>query len=126
MIWVDFATQHLRAFAYSFEVFAAGLFGFPAWNEYLSDSTIPGDEGSPAITSIYDFWLIGAAVFEMILYGAGLIAVGYFIYSGFIFMTSQGNPERVAMGRKGLINAVVGLIITMVAANIVGLVAGLL
>lgn len=125
MIWFIATVTKVKFFASSLQFFAAGLFGFPSWDEYLPRSEIGGQLDSPEITNIKDFWLIAAAFLEMALYAAGLMAVGYFIYSGFIFMTSQGNPERVAIGRKGLINAAVGLIIALSAANIVGLIAGM-
>ena len=102
-------------------VFAAGFFGFPTWYEYLPKNT----DGSPKLDRLMDFWLIIAAVLEMIIRLGGMLAVGYFIYSGIKFMTSQGNPEKIAQARTGMIQATVGLIITLVAANVVSLVAGM-
>lgn len=120
----------IRTAVYSITAFGAGFFDFPSWDKYLPVTTEVKGEGVDAIvaggdkyiSNINDIWLIAAAIFEMILYGAGLLAIGYFIYSGFVIMTSQGNPDRVALGRKGLINAAVGLVVVILAANIVGLV----
>lgn len=97
------------------------FFGFPVWYEYLNCTP----EGNPEISNINDFWLIGAAGLEMIMYLAGLAAVGLFIYGGFVFMTSQGSPERVATGRRTMLNATIGLVIAILAASLVSLVAGI-
>lgn len=43
----------------------------------------------------------------------GLIAFGLTLYGGFLIMTSAGNEEKVAQGKKVLTNAVVGLVIIM-------------
>lgn len=100
---------------------AAGFFGFPTWYEYLPTN----DAGDPSIENIMDFWLIAAAGIEMVVRVAGMLAIAYFIYSGFVFMTSQGNPERVGAGRKGMINATVGLVVALMSANLVSLIAGM-
>ncbi len=104
------------------QIYAAGFFGFPTWYEYLPKNTA----GDPSIENIMDFWLIAAAGLEMIVRAAGIIAVGYFIYSGFRMMTSQGNPDQIAQARTGMLHATVGLVITILAANLVALVAGML
>jgi len=97
-----------------------GFFGFPTWNKYLEC------DGSNDIVGfeLNYIWLILLAVLEMLIYLAGMLAVVYFIYSGFIFMTSQGNPERVAAGRRGILNATIGLVIAILAANLVSFVVG--
>ncbi len=97
------------------------FFGIPTWYKYLPG----GDVGNPRVESLNDFWLIGVVLLEMLMWLAGTIAVGYFIYSGFVFMTSQGSPDRVAAGRKGMLNATIGLVIAVVAANLVAMVAGI-
>jgi hypothetical protein len=101
------------------KLFAAGFFGFPTWYQYL-----PTEAGEPTIKNLTDIWLVVAAIFEMILRLGGMAAVGYFIYSGFRFVTSQGNPEVAAQARKGLLSAIVGLIIMILAANLVALIMG--
>lgn len=97
------------------------FFGIPTWYEYLECTP----EGNPEINSLNDFWLIGAAGLEMIMWLAGVLAVAYFIYSGFVLMTSQGSPDRISAGRKGMLNATIGLVIAILAANLVALVAGI-
>lgn len=98
---------------------ARQFFNFPTWYKYL-----PCEGDQVVDFELVYIWLILAAALEMILYAAGLLAVGLFIYGGFIFITSQGNPEKVASGRQTMLNATIGLVIAIMSANIVALIAG--
>jgi hypothetical protein len=46
---------------------------------------------------------------------AGIIALIYLIYSGYLFMISLGNPDAVAKAKSKLLLTVLGLIIIIVA-----------
>lgn len=46
---------------------------------------------------------------------AGIIALIYLIYSGYLFMASLGNPDAVAKAKSKLLLTVLGLIIIIVA-----------
>lgn len=41
----------------------------------------------------------------------GALALGAFIYGGFVLILSQGNPEKVKQGTGAMINAVIGLLV---------------
>ena len=41
----------------------------------------------------------------------GALALGSFIYGGFVLILSQGNPEKVKQGTGAMINALIGLLI---------------
>lgn len=56
---------------------------------------------------------IAGRIISVILGLLGIIAFGLVLYAGFIIMTSAGNEEKVAQGKKVLTNAVVGLVIIM-------------
>ena len=47
------------------------------------------------------------------------IAIGFIIYSGFMYITSDGNPSKAAKAQKGLAGSIVGLVISVAAAAIV-------
>lgn len=49
----------------------------------------------------------------------GIIAVAMVMYSGFLWMTSAGDPEKVNRAKQALINSVIGLIIIISAFAIV-------
>lgn len=48
-----------------------------------------------------------------------MIAVGIVIYAGYLYMMSQGDPSRMARGKKTLVSAVIGITIAMGASVLV-------
>jgi hypothetical protein len=108
-----------------FENFAAActnpsFLGFPTWYEYLKLNT----DCTPMLTSVADIWLIVAAVLEILLRIAALVALIMVIYGGIEFITSQGEPDKSNKARSTVINALIGLVIAVVAATVVTFIAG--
>jgi hypothetical protein len=97
--------------------------GFPTWYKYLPSTNVNG-LCSPSINSLSDIWLIVAAVIEILLRVAALVAVGFVIYGGFSYIISQGEPSKTAQARTTLINALAGLAIAVLAAVVVSFIAG--
>lgn len=93
-----------------------GNFLLPTWHKYLKhDGTCQISEFDfPANLSA-----VALAVVEILLRIGLLAAVGFVIYGGFLFMTSQGEPDKAANARKTIINAVVGLVIGLIATGVV-------
>ena len=54
----------------------------------------------------------------------GAIAVVYVIWSGIALIISQGNPEKIASARRGIIYAIAGLVVISLSWAIVGFVYG--
>jgi len=48
-----------------------------------------------------------------------LISLGYFIYGGFSLITSRGSKENMEKSRQKMVNAILGLIIILLAFFIV-------
>lgn len=63
-------------------------------------------------------------VINILLQLVGYIAVGFIMFGGFIYLTSGGESDRITSGRKIIMNAVVGLVISFFSVVIVSLVAG--
>lgn len=102
-----------------------GFLGFPTWYHYLQGVTDPANGlCSPQISGLSDIWLIVAAVIEILLRASALIAVIFVIIGGINYITSQGEPERTSHARGAIINALVGLVISVLAAVIIGFIAG--
>lgn len=99
------------------------FFGFPTWYKYL-----PSLDGSnpctPQLGSIADVWLIVAAIIEILLRVAALVAVAFVVYGGVLYIASQGQPEQTSQARKTILNAVIGLVIAIGATAVVSFVAG--
>lgn len=62
------------------------------------------------------------AIFEIILVVAGVLAVVFIVYGGFQYLITTGEPDKAKNARTTIINALVGLMITMFATVIVNLV----
>jgi Type IV secretion system pilin len=97
---------------------------FPTWYKYLNGVNDANGLCTPQISGINDIWLIVAAIVEILLRIAALAAVGFVIYGGFGYLTSQGEPDKTAKARSTIINAMVGLVIAISAAAIVNFIAG--
>lgn len=65
---------------------------------------------------------IAGKVVEVLNFAVGLsvvVAVAMIIYSGYMFITSAGDPEKVAKGTNALTAAIVGMIIVFLARVLV-------
>ncbi|TXG76668.1 hypothetical protein E6Q11_04205 [Candidatus Dojkabacteria bacterium] len=110
------------------------LLGMPHWYKYLE---IGNKNGDPcAITGPVDSdgnfnWGVAAprvlvAVVEILLRVAALVAVAFTLYGGFRYILSQGEPDATKKAKGTIVGASVGLVITMFASIIVGLVGRVL
>lgn len=97
------------------------FFGFPTWYEYLPAR--PPD-CAPRLTGLNDIWLIALAVTSILLRIAILAAIGFVLYAGIKYAASRGNADKTAAAKNTLFDALTGLAIAMVAAAVVGFVAG--
>lgn len=101
-----------------------GFLGLPTWYEYLPGTTDSVTHlCTPQINGLMDIWLIVAAVIDILLRIAALVAVAFVIYGGFSYITSQGEPDKTSQARGTIISALVGLVIAVMAAIIVGFIA---
>lgn len=102
-----------------------GFLGMPTWYKYLD-----GEEVSGKCTVVFDptatadIGKILLAAVEIILRIGGLVAIAFIIYGGFRYILSQGEPDKAKTARQTIINALIGLIITILATAIVNLVTG--
>ena len=102
---------------------SGGFLGFPTWYKYLDPTFVDG-ECKLTFEFPENIGLVAAAVIEILLRVAALIAVGFVLYGGLQYIMSQGEPERLAAARSTIINALIGLVITVTATGIVSFVAG--
>jgi hypothetical protein len=91
------------------------FFGLKPWYYYLQQ------DGSCNITNFTvlggksSILLIGLAIVDDLLLIAGMAAVGYVIYGGARYILSQGSPEETAKAQGTVINALIGLVIAIIA-----------
>lgn len=101
------------------------ILGFPTWYQYLECDA----EGAPTMEAdrfLPNLLLIGLAVLELLTRIAGLLATGYVIWGGIRFITSQGSPEGTKDARNTITNALIGLVITVIATSLIATVAQVL
>lgn len=63
-------------------------------------------------------WQIAANVLTDLTIAAAYLVLGYVIYGGYIYISSSGDPTKVAKGKKTLSQAFIGLAIVMSASII--------
>lgn len=100
------------------------LLTFPAWYRGVVDDSCniksPTDSGGlPTF-----IWTIGLNIIEIMLQLVGYIAVGFIIVGGFKYLTSTGSADDIAKAKKTILNAVIGLVISIFSVAIVNIVAG--
>ncbi|MEK7153079.1 MAG: hypothetical protein AAB834_03970 [Patescibacteria group bacterium] len=101
------------------------FFGIPPWYEYLVSS---GRMASNSVTGACelvgklqwnDFTLIALALLDMALRLAGLVTVIFVLYGGIQYVLSQGEPDKTKDAQQTIINALIGLVIALVATALV-------
>lgn len=94
----------------------------PHWYEGLQNSSCNLDDIDFSKPEV--LWRIGFNLIDILLRVGGLVAIGFIIYGGFMFVTSQGDPEGAKRARSTIINALIGVVISMLASTIVMFIAG--
>lgn len=97
---------------------SGSILGFPQWSNGM---TCDGN-GTPQISKLTDIWIIVLNIAQMLIVAAGYVAVGFFIWGGFNYIMSQGEPSKIAEAKSTLINAVIGLVIVMGSVAIINFV----
>ena len=103
------------------------FFGLPTWYEYLykAGKVKPANLGTNHICDIVNFafpgdlMLVFLAIIDILLRAAGLIAIGFVIFGGIQYVTSQGEPDKTKKAQGTIVNALIGLVITVISAAIV-------
>jgi len=102
---------------------SAALLGLPAWYKYLDIGPKDGDPcaviGPLDSNGKFDIAIggarIGLAIVDILLRLAAIIAVIFVLYGGIRYILSQGEPDHTKRARGTVINALIGLVVTMLA-----------
>jgi hypothetical protein len=95
--------------------------GLLPWYHYLSPDRFDGCEIRRFQVSgaNSDIPLVLLAVVDDLLRIGALVAIGFVIAGAIQLITSQGNPEDTGKAQNTIINALVGLVVAIVAAAFV-------
>lgn len=103
--------------------------GLPAWYDGLTDGNCnirsPRQDADGSDLRNY-IWTIALNIVAMVMGVMGYLAIGFVMYGGIQYMTAQGDPGKVAKGKKTIMNSVIGLAITMSASIISGAIVGIM
>lgn len=115
---------------------AKGFLTFPVWYRGLNvskdDCSLVSPDSlntaaAPGNNGLSNFiWRVVLNIMDMALQAVGYVAVGFILYGGFTMIVSNGSPEGSAKGRKTILNAVIGLVISIGSVGIVNLVMGII
>lgn len=64
-------------------------------------------------------------VIKLIINMSGVVAIVFLMVGGFLYMTSSGNEEAAEKGKKIIINAIIGLVVIIMAGTIVTIISNL-
>lgn len=98
----------------------APFLGLKPWYYYLPMDKNCEVQNFELLGSHSSIILIALAIIDDLLIIAGLAAVIYVIYAGIKYITSQGTPDEVAKSQSTLLNALIGLVIAVIAIGSVG------
>lgn len=111
------------------------VLGFPYWYRGINKTSGSGGDATCEIKSPSELntpgesdglskfiWTIALNGIEIAMVAVGYIAVGFIIYGGFKYITGAGASDKIVTGRKLILNAVIGLVISLLAVVIVNIV----
>lgn len=99
------------------------FFGLVPWYQYLTldgNCNVTSFNNSNNVLGGHSpFLLIGLALLDDLIRIAALVAVGFVITGGIKYITSQGSPDATSNAQQTVLNALIGLVIAVLAASIV-------
>lgn len=101
-----------------------GISILPTWYKYIGGTIDQTGHCSLNFTFPDDIGAVLLALVEILLRIAAIVSVFYVIYGGFLYMTSQGEPDRATGARTTIINALIGLVIAIIATGVVAFIGG--
>lgn len=114
-------------FAASNQCNEPSFFGLPTWYKYLRHNINDVTQKCEIDFTLMrhgkfsgsDLLLIGLSIVDILIRIAALVAVGFVMYGGIKYITSQGSPEGTKSAQNTILNGLVGLVIAIVAAAVV-------
>jgi hypothetical protein len=97
------------------------ILGIPTWYKYLGGE-IENGRCSVLFAFPNDIGAILLAVVEIVLRIGAYVAIAMIIWGGIQYQLSQGEPDKTKNARTTIINAIIGLVIAILATAIVNIV----
>ena len=90
---------------------------FSHFAEVISESDI-------GYTGLTDSSKLMNSILSTVYFWAGIVAVGFIIYGGYLYVLSSGEPGKVRKAKDTLLYSIVGLIVVLIAFVITRFVIG--
>ena len=87
---------------------------------------LPDNAPTKGIAGSKDFVALVKNIINILLFVAGMMAVVFLIIGGYQYLTSAGNEGAAEKGRKTLLNAIIGIVVIVMAYAIVNVVSNTL
>ncbi len=91
----------------------------------LQGSPLQGIFGTGGLTSSQSLTELITNGIRLMLLFAGAIAVVFVIIGGYQYLTSGGNEEQAEKGQKTLLNAIIGVVVIVLAYVIINVIVNL-
>lgn len=100
---------------------------FPAWYRGLVEKNgescdIKQPKGNDGLSKF--IWTVGLNIVEILIQLVAYISVGYILWGGYTYIRTVSNSSNIARGREMIQNAVIGLIISLLAVILVSFAVG--
>jgi hypothetical protein len=118
------ATLAVAAPQTAFAACSDRLLTFPAWYKGLTDGSCNIKDPKSAGGLSTFIWTIVLNIIEIGLQLVGYISVAFIIRGGFKYMTSVGEAAEITKAKKMILDAVIGLVLSIFSVAIVNVVAG--
>ena len=107
----------------------SSFLGFPAWYDGIvnSDCSIksPSALGGDPNTQLSRYIsIIALNIVQIMLMLVAYVSVGFIIFGGFKYLKSAGDSNGITGGKKTVLNAIIGLVLSFMSIGIVTLIAG--
>lgn len=107
----------------------SGILTFPNWYRGVYQNiTLPGGGNNCILfpnSNINALWVVVSNIVEIIIQAVGYAAVGFTIFGGFKYLTSQGESAAIQAAKQTITRAIVGLVISIVSVLILNLIVGI-
>jgi hypothetical protein len=99
---------------------------FPAWyrgiNDKSNECNITMPSGKDGLAKF--IWTIVLNIVEIMIQVVAYISIGYIMWGGYTYMRSMGSPENIKRAKDMIQNAIIGLVLSIVAVIAVSFVIG--
>ena len=102
------------------------ILGLRAWYDGIATGdpcTVPSDAFKGEDNIKKNVWRVVLNIASSVLGVAGYLAICFVIWGGYQYILARGDPGKVVRGKKTIVNALIGLVVCVLASTISGMIA---